>query len=127
MFYNLHHCKHKFTASHIYCHAFRVSSLKVIYVISKTIFTGTRIKLCHLFIASTIYFKNWDCPSAVLFYVALLYYFGNHRKLSINTADGSCMLRIEGINYNKSRKIKNTFLIADFIYFLTKSVLSVCN
>ena len=33
----------------------------------------------------------------------------------------------KGINYNESWKIKNMFLIANFINFLTKSVLSVRN
>ena len=43
-------------------------------------------------------------------------------KPSINTVNGFCIfgMLFEFANYNESWKIKNTFLIADFINFLTK-------
>ena len=80
MFHNLHYCKHKFTTSHINCHAFRVSSSKVIYVISITIFPRSHIKLIHLFIESKIYFKNQDCPSSslILYHIIILLWYNNN-------------------------------------------------
>ena len=74
---------------------------------------------------------SFNIHSALLTFFTLFHSYC--RKPSINTADGSCMFSMlfkvkkNGINYNESWKVKNTFLIADFVNFLTKGVISVHN
>ena len=53
----------------------------------------------------------------------------NYCKVQKTPIYGSTIpLRTKGINYNKFWKLKkNMFMIADFIHFLTKSILSLLN